>query len=375
MVSVSSLGLHLQQLEENVAEIDALADRLGGRVGLEPLLDDLDRRARRTLAPGLKVHRAWTWDRVDRRDERWWPQGISTSADAARIGGGQGELGDRGELPGRSLVAVAWYAKKLPGDDIGQGSRISFLDLDTRRYRHVLLVVPRIRDGVLDLAPLRVHAGGIVWVGEHLHVAATAKGLMTCRLDDLLRVPDALVDPQPGRHGLRLSDTSVSTYGYRYVLPVRFAYRAETDDGVERLRYSFASLDRAADPPAVVVGEYGRGSQTTRIARFPLDRETGLLETDTDGRVTPLHLDDHGVRGAQGVAVVGDTVYVTVSRGPRLPGSIFVGRPGAFREHRYAVPMGVEDVGWWPSRNELWTATEHPRRRWVISVKRSRLAP
>ena len=37
--------------------------------------------------------------------------------------------------------------------------------------------------------PLRIHAGGIVWHGPYLHVAATTKGFFTCRLDDLFRVP------------------------------------------------------------------------------------------------------------------------------------------------------------------------------------------
>ena len=55
----------------------------------------------------------------------------------------------------------------------------------------MLLVVPVLRDGAVALEPLRVHAGGIVWCGPYLHVAATAKGFYTCRLDDLLRVPEA----------------------------------------------------------------------------------------------------------------------------------------------------------------------------------------
>ena len=54
----------------------------------------------------------------------------------------------------------------------------------------MLLVNPVVRDGVLALEPLRVHAGGVVWCGPYLHVAATARGVITCRLDDLLRVPD-----------------------------------------------------------------------------------------------------------------------------------------------------------------------------------------
>ena len=96
------------------------------------------------------------------------------------------------------------------------------------------------------LEPLRVHAGGVVWYGPYLHVAATASGVITCRLDDLLRVPD---DVARRREPARARGRPVSSYGYRYVLPVRFAYSAMTDDGLERLRYSFLSLDRAARRP------------------------------------------------------------------------------------------------------------------------------
>ncbi|MBC7550216.1 MAG: hypothetical protein H7269_04835 [Cellulomonas sp.] len=100
---------------------------------------------------------------------------------------------------------------------------------------------------------------------------------------------------------------------------------------------------------------------------------TGLLSTDTTGRVSALHIDDEGVRGSQGVVVAGGQHYVAVSRGTRTPGSVYVGRPGALRERRYAVPMGPEDISYWPSRDLLFTATEHPRRRWIVAMKRSRL--
>ncbi len=126
--------MHLVRTEENVDEIDELAERLGGRAGLPVLLEDLSRRARRTLAPGRAVHRALTWDAEDRRDQRWWPQGISTSADAS----------DTEDVEGRRMLVVSWYAKDLPGEPGSrQGSRLTFLDLATRRYRHVLLVNPR----------------------------------------------------------------------------------------------------------------------------------------------------------------------------------------------------------------------------------------
>ena len=64
---------------------DALLQRHGGgRVGMPGLLGDLDRRMRRTYCPfprllGLAVDRALTWERKDRRDLQWYPQGISSS--------------------------------------------------------------------------------------------------------------------------------------------------------------------------------------------------------------------------------------------------------------------------------------------------------
>jgi hypothetical protein len=355
-----SSGVHLVRTEENVGEIDELAERLGGRAGLPVLLEDLSRRARRTLAPGWAVHRALKWDAEDRRDQRWWPQGISTSADAS----------DTEDVEGRRMLVVSWYAKSLPGEPGSrQGSRLTFLDLATRRYQHVLLVNPVVRDGVLALEPLRVHAGGVVWCGPYLHIAATARGVITCRLDDLLRVPD---EPGGDVSRLGLEEDRVSSYGYRYVLPVRFAYRAMTDDGLERLRYSFLSLDRSVSPPELVVGEYGNSTQTRRLARFPLDPETLFLAQGEDGVSRPLVIDDGGVVRTQGAAIANGRWYLTRSTGAWVPGSVYAGRPGAFRRYRWATPMGPEDISWWPSTDLLWSVTEHPRRRWVYSMKRSR---
>lgn len=334
------VDLHLRRTAENVDEIDALAARLGGRVPLEAFVGDLDRRARRTWAPGRAVRRAWTWDAADRRDPVWWPQGISTATDA-----------DVEDLGGsRDLVVVSWYSKQ-------GGSRLTFLDTRRRRYRHVLLVRPVVRDGVAGVEPLEVHAGGLVWHGPYVHVAATARGIVTCRVDDLMRLP------ADGGLGAGTGD-------HRYVLPVRFAYRAETGEGVERLRYSFLSLDSDADPPALVVGEYGNAKQTRRLARFPVDPTTRFL-TEEDGLARPLDLDDGGVARAQGAVVAAGRWYVTTSHGPRVPGSVHVGRPGAFRRHRWAAPMGPEDIAWDPDSDLLWSVTEHPRRRWVYAMPRT----
>jgi hypothetical protein len=322
MSSESAPGVHLQRTDENAAEIDALAQLTGGRSGVDGVLDDLDRRAHSTWVPGFAVDHGFTWDLADRATTTWWPQGISTSADAS----------DTEDIRGRKVLAVSWYAKDQ------QGSRISFVDLHELRYRHVLLVRPAVRDGRVDLEPLTVHAGGIVWCGPYLHVAATAKGLFTCRIDDILRVPDDAWDADPERIG-RTGDR-LATHGYRYVLPVRFTYQAKNDKGTTGMRYSFLSLDRTGSTTRLVAGEYGRADQTTRLASFALDRESFHLSSGDDGFARPEQIEDRGERGMQGATLVDDTWYVTSSHGPWGLGSLHVGRPGAFREHRWALPMG-----------------------------------
>jgi len=357
-------GVHLRRAEENRAAIDALDWLLGGRVGLRGLLTDLDRRGSRVWTrpfwpPGRAVHRAFTWDRADRRTAQWWPQGVSSSADAS----------DTEEVAGRRMLAVTWYAKDV--GEGGQGSRVTFVDLQDRRYRHVLLVVPRLgRDGSVELRPLRVHAGGLVWGGDYLHVAATARGFMTFRLDDLMRIPDE----RSGRaDAFGVDGDRVSSFGYRYLLPVRFAYQGLADEGHEKLRYSFLSLDRAASPPHLVAGEYATASSggTRRIAHYALDPETLLLRAGEDGISRPLRLESEGVAHSQGAVVAEGSYYVSASAGRYRPGSIYVGRPGAFRRFSQVTPMGPEDISWWPSTDELWSVTEHPGRRWVFCMKRS----
>src|SRR6476659_744457 len=87
-------GVHLTRTDDNAAEIDELAALLGGRVGVDAVLDDLNRRGMRGFAPGRAVSWSMTWDRADRRTPQWWPQGISTSADAS----------DTEEIAGRRIV-------------------------------------------------------------------------------------------------------------------------------------------------------------------------------------------------------------------------------------------------------------------------------
>ncbi|MGL5809729.1 MAG: hypothetical protein ACRCYQ_07295 [Nocardioides sp.] len=356
-------GVHLHRTDENVREIAAFADLTGAAVGLDGVLDDLNRQGRESRGYfGRAVSRAFTWDAEDRATGRWYPQGITTSADAS----------DTEDIAGRRILATTWYSKQPDG--IHQGARISFWDLDLLRYRHVLLVVPRLTDeGRLELSPLKVHAGGIVWLGPYLHIAATARGFMTCRVDDIIRIPDTVAVRDARR--LAAEQGRVSTYAYRYVLPVRFQYQGRADDGYPKLRYSFLSLDRSADPPELITGEYGGGELSTRLAHYRLDPRTQLPETLDQGGCRPATLEDHGVRRMQGIAFVRGRYYASVSHGPFLPGSVYTGRPGDFRGHHLAMPFGPEDISYWPSTDQLWSLSEFPRRRWIFSMRRDWFDP
>ncbi len=341
-------GVHLRRREENLDEIAAVVERLGRPVGLAGVLDNLNRQAVVTKAAGRAPTYAFGWERRDNLDERWWPQGITTSADAD----------DTEAVHDRQLLITSWYSRGaspgVPGPNMG--SRITIVDLETLRYRHVLLVTATTDAfGRPEVQPLRVHAGGLVWFGPYLHVAGTKRGLYTCHLDDLMHV-----------------ESDGETFGYRYVLPVRYVYNAFAADDTELLRYSFLSVDRSANPPELVAGEYGVSEMSTRLARFHLDRDTQLLHVEEDGCARPVFLHDGGVGHMQGAAIVNGTYYVTSSRGRWRLGTLYVGEPGALKRFRFALPPGPEDISYWPSRNQLWSLTEYPGRRVVFAMDRQR---
>lgn len=336
-------GIYLRRTEERSADIDAAAARFGQRVGLAGVADDLDRRALAAPVPGLAVEQGFRWSDADLHDLRWFPQGVTTSADA-----------DPSEVfGGRRLLLTSWYSREVGSEN--HGSRITVVDLDTLRYRHVLLVRPH--DpllGRMRLEPVRVHAGGLVWFGPYLHVAATTRGLVSCALEDVIE--------------MRSTEHSL---GYRYVLPVRFGYEAKAEGGAEQLRYSFVSLERGTGPPQLLAGEYGRGSMTRRLAHYALDPETFHLATDEGGRSRPVGAEQHGIGHMQGAVRVDGTYYVTYSRGPHLLGRMYAGRAGRFRSNPRSLPPGPEDLSFWPSTDRLWSLSEWPGRRFVFSVPRS----
>ncbi|MEJ7633669.1 hypothetical protein [Aeromicrobium sp.] len=331
-----------------------LSERFFGRfrrVGLRGVLADLNRVGTITKVPGEAPVAGMAWQRDDQDTTRWFPQGITTSADA------YGPDPTRGTFEGRDVVIVSWYAHGWRGW-LQLGSRVSVIDWtddEAPRYRHVLLADPKRRWGFNLLRPVRVHAGGIVWYGDHLFVAGSSSGIRVFRLDDIVRV----------RNRLRAK-------GYRYVLPQYSSYSAEHDEGVGKMTYSFMSLDRAGAEDHLVAGEYGRKDGSHRLIRYPIDRDTELLQSDERGRARATELHDRQVARMQGAVIVDGTWAITSSNGEDNAGDLWVGTPGDYTRHRGVLPTGPEDITYWPQRRQLWSLTEWPGRRWVYAIDADR---
>ncbi len=325
------------------------------RVGLAGLLAGRGRRARAAAVPARAAvpGRGYRWDRSDRRDRVWWPQGVDIRDD---------------------VIAVSWYAKPRGGREVA--TRLSFVDLrDPRRprYHHVLLV-EAVADpsspGGVRAAPVSVHAGGIAWIGGRIHVADTFGGLRVFEVADILRVT------RPGgwraRFALALDRRRDilarrdAVLGFDHVLPQSGGWTAESAEGARRLRYSFVSLEHDEAAPHLVAGEYRNADGQGRLVRMPVDAATGEVGA-ADGTGAP-EVHEPGIERMQGACVVDGTWYITTSQGTRRNGDLWTGAPGALVRHRGVLPRGPEDLARQPSTRLLWSVTEQPGARWLYAI-------
>lgn len=354
--AVHSTGLGLTRSARCADPAEAWATQLE-RVGLQGLLGRLDREAEPYTVPALAAVEGIAWDAYDRRDPDWHPQGITTSGDAT----------DPPDAGGRQLIVTSWYGSQHRHRP-GKGARLSFVDYTEPhrpRYRHVLLVEPfRDHEGNLDLRPVLVHAGGICWYGPFILVAGTERGIRVFDVADITAVPAARDRDRIGRG----PDGRLSAAGYTFVLPQAFSYDAWSSPDVEGLRFSFLSLDRTGDGHHLVAGEYGRRGASRRLSRYALDPTTGLLIDDGDGNSRPIELLTDQAERMQGAVCVDGRYVITASRGPRARGDLWTGLPGQLALHRGVLAIGPEDIAHWPARQQLWTLSEWPTRRWVYAL-------
>ncbi|WP_157529927.1 hypothetical protein [Microtetraspora niveoalba] len=298
------------------------------RTTVKRVLETASRVATRGRPAGvLKGVAATDWFRLDAKDdvtEKWYPQGLSCGSDAG--------------LSDPAAFAISWYWKPDPSAEPERGVRVSFLNVATLRYAHVLLVEP---DASGEPAPIDVHAGGLVWYKNLLYVPDTTGGLRVFDLRNL-----CVGGP----------------FGYAFTLPQSDMWSCDRALGA---RFSFASLDRSADPVLLVSGEY-LTSGTGRVVRWALAPD-GSLAAGEKGAAVPV--DAYSAPGAkiQGAVSYKGRWYFSQSGLTGANDRLLTALPGeAVRERKY--PKGPEDLTVWRGKGTVWTVAEKPGGRVIVGV-------
>ncbi|HTE56214.1 MAG TPA: hypothetical protein VK698_35420 [Kofleriaceae bacterium] len=340
------------------ALVDGLAAALDP-VSLTDVLGDLNRTAAPIAAGDLPgdvpgVESAFGWQSGDESVGYWIPQGIT--------GSGDGVAG--GRVDGRRVLLVSWYydREQDPGSTADKGVRLAVVDATdpaSIHYRFVLLVEPVAGEGGPSFGPIRVHAGGLAWVGDYLYVVDTSHGFRVFDMTRILRV-------QTGVDSIGLDPASGDYYAhnYAYVVPQVGTY-AQTSSCDPR--FSFVSVDRTSDPPSLVTGEYDADTIYGRLYRWPLDANGRLRRVGDAGRVVPDGAWFSSHTHVQGGLAEDGTFWLSSSKPAGARGILY--RTG---EGRASADLGwsdtPEDLSFDPSDGLLWSLSEGLGARYVFSL-------
>lgn len=322
----------------NVASLSAIFAASDDLVTVAEIFESGNHKMTEHSSGGLSFESTSEFDDVN--TEKWYPQGISSTADAL----------DEGTYDGKDGFVVAWH------DENDDSARITFIDRETNLYRHVLLVYPHAED---DFRAVPVHAGGMVWYGNTLWVVDTKNGIRVFDLDNIWRVADG---DKVGKTG----DT-YSAQNYRYVVPQIMWYEWTPSFNFQ---HSYISLDRTSTPDSILVGEYQTADAglPVRHVKYELDYETRRLVTDGDGIAEATWAYCVNVDRMQGAVQVDETIYMTQSN-QNNPGNLYQWTPGGAAEVAGEWPKGPEDLVYDKRSGEIFTVTEHPGLRVIIGQK------
>ena len=289
--------------------------------------------------------RGFAWDADDEGKAWWIPQGISGSFDASASG----------TVAGKKVVAVSWYydKDKHPGSTGEKGIRLSLADVTgaTVKYRHLLLVAPKMVGGRADFDPIDIHAGGIAWVGDKLWVADTVRGLRVFDLSRILKI-EGTAD------SIGWDGTTYQGGLYAYVVPQAGFW---VDASACRPNYSFLAFDRTSS--SLVTGEYSATTSQGRVFRWPVDPTTGALAAKT-------YADGAWVMGQQQVqgAVTRDGAFYFSSSKPPLDGGVLYAARPAKKTLSYGWVDWPEDLMFDTLGNQLWSLSEGVGVRYVFAT-------
>ncbi|KAF2246809.1 hypothetical protein BU26DRAFT_383022, partial [Trematosphaeria pertusa] len=296
----------------------------------------------------LVASSAYGWedssDFDDQNTEKWYPQGITTSADAYQSG----------TYEGHRVQLVTWHSDHY--EDGKRGARVSFVkqgSASARKYRHVLLVQPKGEDNFEAIKGL--HAGGVAWYGNLVYVVDTTGGLRVFDLNHLYKV-DASIKDKIGRQ----SGGKYAAYGYKYILPQVRTYTWQPKSGLTNMRFSFISLDRTTTPDSLLIGEYHATRTDCRLVRWDVDYTTRLLKT-SNGLATASQAVSHGNTKIQGAATIDGKFFLTQSGGSLISYSW----KGGKKTTADTFPKVPEDLSYEKGVG-LWSMMEQPGWRSVV---------
>jgi hypothetical protein len=339
---------------------------------LSDVVESANRTGKTCGAHAPSVVASFCWQSIPDADDAnttdWYPQGITTSADADPLG----------KYQGKTVIATTWYWH-AGGTD--RGDRVAFVDYsnpDKPVYRFVLLVAPTTTGGKPDFKQMTnssgesVHAGGVFWYGHYLYVVDTSLGLRVFDLDHIWQV-----DSTQDTIGLQ-SNGKYEAFGYKYVLPQAFTYTSSMAGGYPAFRFSSTALDRTTTPVSMVVSEYNtETTDTHRAVRFSLNENDFTLATAQDGLAHGTEAYETGILRAQGTASVRGRFYASTSYSTSSVhyGSLssFTGSQNAVRYENVLQPY-PEDLSYWRDRDQLWSLSEDPGTRVVYAMQESLLA-
>lgn len=318
------------------------------KVPIADVLADLNRTATSVSsatvgAPGFQ--RGFAWDSDDEGKEWWIPQGLSGSFDANAAG----------TVEGKKVVAVTWYYDfaKQPGSTGEKGIRLSLADVTgtTVKYRHLLLVLPKVAGGRADFDPIDIHAGGVAWVGDTLWVVDTGSGI---RAFDLTRIYQVATD----KDSIGWDGTTYQGGLYKYVVPQKAFW---TDGSKCNPVFSWVGLDRGS--ATLVTGEYDATAITGRVFQWPIDLGTGAMPKTNYAKAAW----SMGQRQVQGGLTHGGAFWLSSSAPAAGKGVLYAARE-AKKTTSYAWADAPEDLMFDPKTNQLWGASEGLNARWVFAV-------